>query len=101
MSEPKPSETAETTAKTQKLPAINPPPPQEDSEEFLAQQEEVNNRVLDRAGQVLTPDQLQKFGPLLKGQLDMQKASLKMAQEMFKGGNDAQLSPPQPTPSPQ
>ena len=38
MSDPKPSEAPELTAKTQKLPAITPVP-QEDSEEFLAQQE--------------------------------------------------------------
>lgn len=44
MSEPKPSETSETTAKTQKLPAINPRP-QEDSEEFRAQQEEVRQMI--------------------------------------------------------
>jgi two-component system, cell cycle sensor histidine kinase and response regulator CckA len=40
MSNPKPSERPELTAKTQKLPTINPFPT-EDSEEFLAQQEEV------------------------------------------------------------
>jgi GAF domain-containing protein len=40
MSDPKPSEAPELTAKTQKLPKIKPPP-KEDSAEFLAQQEEV------------------------------------------------------------
>lgn len=44
MSDPKPSEPPESTAKTQKLPAINRPP-QEDSEEFLAQQEEVRQMI--------------------------------------------------------
>lgn len=44
MSDPKPSEPEELTAKTQKLPTLNPPPP-EDSEEFRAQQEEVRQMI--------------------------------------------------------
>ena len=44
MSDPKPSEPEELTAKTQKLPAINQLP-QEDSEEFRAQQEEVRQMI--------------------------------------------------------
>lgn len=44
MSDPKPSEPPELTAKTQKLPAINPRP-QEASPEFLAQQEEVRQMI--------------------------------------------------------
>lgn len=44
MSNPKPSELPELTAKTQKLPAIKPPP-KEDSEEFLAQQEDVRHMI--------------------------------------------------------
>jgi hypothetical protein len=50
---------------------------------LFAQQEEVNNRVMERAAQVLTPEQMQKFGPVLKSQLEMQKAGLKMARQMF------------------
>lgn len=52
---------------------------------IFAQQEEVNARVLERAGQVLTPEQMQKFGPVLQNQLEMQKAGLKMARQMFGG----------------
>jgi hypothetical protein len=70
----------------------------EAGEQLFKQQEEVNNRVLERAGQVLTPDQLQKFGPLLKNQLEMQKAGMKMAREMFKSGNEGQGSERVPVP---
>jgi len=55
MSEPKPSEAPELTAKTQKLPAIKPQP-QEDSEEFLAQQEDVRVMIAanDPLSEILT-----------------------------------------------
>jgi hypothetical protein len=47
MSTPKPGEVEELLAKTQKLPAMNPPAPApEDSEEFLAQQEEVRQMTV-------------------------------------------------------
>jgi hypothetical protein len=69
----------------------------EAAEQLFSQQEEVNNRVLERAGQVLTPEQLEKFGPMLKNQLEMQKAGMRMAREMFKSGNEGQVLPP-PTP---
>ena len=65
----------------------------EAAEQLFAQQEEVNKRVLERAGQVLTPDQLQKFDPLLKNQLELQKAGMRMTREMFKGGNEGQTVP--------
>ena len=53
MSEPKPSEAPELTAKTQKLPAIpQPPPPKEDSPEFTLQQKEVMKMIA--AGAPLT-----------------------------------------------
>jgi hypothetical protein len=68
----------------------------EAAEQMFAQQEEANNRVLERAGQVLTPEQLEKFGPLLKSQIDMQKAGMRMAREMFKSGNESQVAPPAP-----
>jgi hypothetical protein len=58
----------------------------EATQRLFMQQEEVNNRVMERAAQVLTPEQLEKFGPVLKSQLDMQKAGLKMAREMFGSG---------------
>ena len=64
---------------------------------LFMQQEEVNNRVLERAAQVLTPEQFEKFAPVLKNQLEMQKAGLKMARQMFSNGSDqsgAQPAPP-------
>jgi GAF domain-containing protein len=48
MSDPKPTEAPELAAKTQKLPAINPPQP-EDSEEFRAQQDEVRQMIAANA----------------------------------------------------
>jgi hypothetical protein len=69
----------------------------EAAQQMFAQQEEVNQRVLERAGQVLTPEQLQKFAPVLKSQLEMQKAGMKMAQQMFGGEkNNGPGAPPQP-----
>jgi GAF domain-containing protein len=55
MSDPKPTEAAELTAKTQKLPAIKPQP-QEDSQEFLAQQEDVRVMIAanDPLSEILT-----------------------------------------------
>ena len=64
------------------------------AEQMFAQQEEVNIRVLERAGQFLTPEQSAKLGPLLQNQLEMQKAGMKMAREMFKGQDTVQ--PPAP-----
>jgi hypothetical protein len=60
---------------------------------LFAQQEEVNNRVLERAAQVLTPEQMKKFGPVLQSQLEMQKAGLKMARQMF--GDQSKTAQPQ------
>jgi hypothetical protein len=45
--------------------------------------EDYNKRVLDRAGLVLTPAQLQQFTDLQNQQASMQKLGLKMAREMF------------------
>lgn len=60
------------------------------NEEMLNQQfkwqEDFNKRVLDRAGQVLTPEQLKEFTEFQESQLNMQKFGLKMAREMFGGG---------------
>jgi hypothetical protein len=53
------------------------------AEKLMAQQEQVNERVLERATQFLTPEQVQKLEPVLKSQLDMQRAGMKMAQQMF------------------
>jgi hypothetical protein len=65
------------------------------TQKLFAQQEEVNQRVLERAGQVLTAEQLEKFAPVLKSQLEMQKAGMQMARQMF--GGDAP-KPPTDTP---
>jgi hypothetical protein len=68
---------------------------------LFMQQEEVNNRVLERAAQVLTPEQFEKFAPVLKNQLEMQKAGLKMARQMFsKGSNPSGAQPAPPAESP-
>jgi hypothetical protein len=57
------------------------------SEETMAQhfqwQEDLNQRVLDRAGQVLSPEQLKDYAGFLKSQLEMQKLGMNMARKMF------------------
>jgi len=52
-------------------------------ERLIAQQEQVNARVVERAGNVLSAKQVRKLEPLLKSQLDMQRAGAKMARQMF------------------
>ncbi len=52
-------------------------------ERMIAQQEQVNDRVLERAGNILTAEQVRKLEPVLKSQLDMQRAGAKMARQMF------------------
>ena len=49
-------------------------------------QEEFDKRVFERAGKVLTADQLKEFAEFQEQQSSMQKLGLKMAKEMF-GGN--------------
>jgi hypothetical protein len=56
------------------------------TERFLQQQEQVTARVLERASQVLTPDQVRKLAPVLESQLEMQRAGVKMARQMFNTG---------------
>ena len=62
---------------------------EETLQRFFAQQEEVNKRVLQRAADLLTPEQIQKLGPVLKNQIEMQKAGMNMAKQMF-NSNGAQ-----------
>lgn len=50
--------------------------------------EDYNRRVLDRAGQILTPEQLTQYRTFQEQQASMQKLGLKMASQMF-GGNKA------------
>ena len=52
-------------------------------EKQLAWMEDFNKRVLERAGQVLTPEQLKKYTEFQDQQASMQKLGLKMAKEMF------------------
>jgi hypothetical protein len=66
------------------------------SEETMTQhfqwQEDLNQRVLDRAGQVLSPEQLKDYAGFLKSQLEMQKMGMNMARKMF--GAPKGASPP-------
>ena len=62
---------------------------------LFSQQREVNQRVLERAGQILNAEQMEKFSETLKSQEAMQEAGMKMAQQMF-GGN----APKPPTDKP-
>ena len=64
------------------------------ADQMFAQQEEVNNRVIERAGQILTPEQSAKLEPLLKSQLEMQRAGITMAREMFKSGDQVPAPAP-------
>ena len=48
--------------------------------------EDYNRRVLDRAGQVLSPEQLKQYREFLEQQASMQKLGLKMARQMFGAG---------------
>jgi hypothetical protein len=48
--------------------------------------------VLDRAGQVLSPEQLKDYAGFLKSQLEMQKMGMNMARKMF--GAPKGASPP-------
>jgi hypothetical protein len=70
---------------------------QDDSaaEKLFSQQELANQRVLERAGQSLTPEQIQQLGPVLQSQLEMQRAGMKMARKMFAPA-PAGSSPAQP-----
>jgi hypothetical protein len=51
--------------------------------------------VLDRAGQVLTPEQLTQYQAFQKQQASLQEMGLKMARQMF-GGDKPATPPPAP-----
>jgi hypothetical protein len=55
---------------------------------------EYNRRVLDRAGQILSPEQLKQYQEFQEQQATMQKLGMKMALQMF--GGDKSGSPPEP-----
>ena len=48
-------------------------------------QEDLNKRVLARAGGLLTPEQLKEYAEFQESQYNMMKLGMKMAREMFKG----------------
>jgi hypothetical protein len=52
--------------------------------DFLAAQGDFNLRVYNRAGDVLTPDQLTAFQKIQQQMTDMQQMGIKMGQAMFK-----------------
>jgi hypothetical protein len=56
-------------------------------------QEELNNRVLERAAQTLTPGQWKEYDAFLQQQMTMQRMGMKMAREMFGGKVEAPPSP--------
>jgi hypothetical protein len=51
--------------------------------EFFKQQEEINQRVLERSKAVLTPEQLTVFATHQSSQLQMQRMGMSMAAKMF------------------
>ena len=58
--------------------------------------EDYNRRVLERAGQVLTPEQLKQYREFQEQQASMQKLGLNMARQMFGTGKTASPSSPAP-----
>jgi cell division protein FtsB len=52
--------------------------------DYVASQTELNRRVLDRAGGVLSPEQLTAFANMQKQMLDLQVAGMQMSRAMFK-----------------
>jgi hypothetical protein len=60
--------------------------------QFFKQREEIDQRVLERAKSVLTPEQLRAFATHQSNQLQMQRMGMSMAAKMFgaqKSGDDA------------
>ena len=64
----------------------------ENLEKQLAWMDDYNRRVLERAAQVLTPDQLKQYQSFQEQQASMQKLGLQMAKQMF-GGDKAGTTP--------
>jgi hypothetical protein len=64
----------------------------ENLEKQLAWMDDYNRRVLDRAAQVLTPDQFKQYQSFQEQQASMQKLGLQMAKQMF-GGDKAGATP--------
>jgi hypothetical protein len=53
-------------------------------------QTELNRRVQERAGQVLSPEQMKEFAGFQEQQINLQKAGMKMARELFGASKAAQ-----------
>ncbi len=66
----------------------------EQMDKFLQVQEETNQRVYDRAKEVLSPDQLQSFAQFQTNQLQMMRMGMTMARKMFATGKADAGSPP-------
>jgi hypothetical protein len=64
----------------------------ENLDKQLKWMDEYNRRVFDRAGQVLTPEQLTKYQAFQEQQTSMQKLGLQMAKQMF-GGDKGKGAP--------
>jgi gas vesicle protein len=67
-------------------------------EKQMQWQEEMNRRVLDRAAQILTPDQLKAYADFQNQQLNMQRLGMKMAGGMFGNKDEPADSKPAPLP---
>ena len=63
-------------------------------EKQIEWQEEVNRRVQERLGAVLSPEQLKAYAASQEQQLSMQKFGMKMAREMFGKGAAGSVAPP-------
>jgi len=61
--------------------------------EFFKQQEEINQRVLDRARAVLTPEQLNTLSNFQTNQLQMQRFGMSMAVKMMGGKKSEDTAP--------
>jgi hypothetical protein len=64
----------------------------ENLDKQLAWMDDYNQRVLERAGQVLSPEQLKKYQTFQEQQASMQKMGLQMARQMF-GGEKSGTTP--------
>jgi hypothetical protein len=67
---------------------------EEQASRLLEAQEAINARVQERAGQVLSPDQLASFARFQTNQMSMMRMGLTMARKMFSGeGSDSSSVP--------
>jgi hypothetical protein len=66
----------------------------------LQWQEDYHHRLVERAKQVLTPEQMKAYEEFLQSQLAMQKMGMKMARDMFGDGQPNPASQPQSIPAP-